>query len=124
LRLGLRDEAWAFWRRTGGFDLDIAHGGAAEGIHIANCGASWQVAVLGFAGMRTAMQADVLTLDPKLPDQWQRLAFPVVWQGCPAYVEITPGCCTVANRGEGELRVVVAGEERVVQAEETGVWAV
>jgi kojibiose phosphorylase len=56
-RLGLDEQAWQFWRASSELDLDVQHGGAENGIHIAAAGANWQVAVLGFAGMATAMEA-------------------------------------------------------------------
>jgi kojibiose phosphorylase len=110
-RLGLRKEAWSFWQQTAGIDLDLAHGGAAEGIHIANAAATWMVAVLGFAGMATAMEAEELTLRPALPDTWRRLSFPLVWQGVPVRVDIRPDCLTVVHDGPQPLTVCV-GEAR------------
>ncbi|MCP4251719.1 MAG: glycoside hydrolase family 65 protein [bacterium] len=122
-RLGLLDEAWRFWQQGSRLDLDVERGGAAEGIHIANAGLTWQMAVLGFAGMRTAMQADALTLSPKLPRAWSRLAFPIVWKGKPAKVDITKQTVTVANHGTDRLTVRVYGDERVLDPEEQRTWA-
>ncbi len=121
-RLGLMDEAWRFWMRGRDIDLDVKHGGAAEGIHIANAGAVWQMVVLGFAGMRTAMQADVLTLAPRLPAAWTRLAFPAVWKGQPVYVDVSPDEVMVANRGSAPLEVQVYDERRVLAAQACGTW--
>ncbi len=123
LRLGLVAEAWAFWQRSRDIDLDIEHGGAAEGIHIANAGAAWQAAVLGFAGMRTAMQADALTLSPHLPAAWSRLAFPVIWKGCPAYVDIRREGVRITNRGTVPLDVRVNDEPGRLAAGRQGEWA-
>ncbi len=113
-RLGLEEAAWAFWRASAGRDLDTAHGGAAEGVHIAAAGGNWMTVVLGFAGMRTAMQADVLTFRPRLPKAWTRLAFPVVWKGTPVFVDATPDGTTVTNRGEAPLEVRVGEETRTI----------
>jgi len=98
-RLGLDEEAWAFWKKASGIDLDIAHGGAAEGIHIANAAASWMMAVLGFAGLSTAMETDVLTLRPRLPRRWSRLKFPLVWRETPMSVDIAGDSVTITNHG-------------------------
>ncbi len=116
-RLGLEDEAWAFWLRGSRQDLPAAdggEGGAAEGIHIAGAGAVWQMAVLGFAGMYTAMQADELTLRPRLPRAWRALRFPIVWKGQAARVEIERGLARVSNRSGRGLAVTVRGERRVI----------
>ncbi|MBP7935297.1 MAG: glycoside hydrolase family 65 protein [Phycisphaerae bacterium] len=125
-RLGLKDEAWRFWQTGRGIDLDVERGGAAEGIHIANAGAMWQMAVFGFAGMQTAMGTQVaispLTLTPRLPDQWSRLAFPVVWKGVPVHVEITRKAVGVLNLGTGPLVVRVGDRDRKVEAGEQIIW--
>lgn len=115
-RLGLEERAWEFWQRNARIDLDVAHGGAAEGVHIAAAGLLWQMAVLGFAGLRTALQAEMLTLHPRLPGAWKRLAFPLVWRGQPVRVEISPGCVRVTNRGDEPLAVRVAGDQRTLPA--------
>jgi trehalose/maltose hydrolase-like predicted phosphorylase len=104
-RLGYAREAWRFWLKTINNDLDIGHGGAAEGIHIANAAASWMVAVLGFAGVGTVMETEMLTLRPALPAAWKRLAFPLVWKGVPLQVELTADTAAVTNRGKGPISV-------------------
>ena len=113
-RLGLRDAAWRYWGMGRDIDLDPARGGAAEGIHIANAGATWMTAVLGFAGLRTAMWTEVFELTPRLPAAWGRLAFPLVWKGTPVEVELTRAATSVTNRGPRPLEVIVAGASRTV----------
>ena len=167
-RLGLDERAWRFWRASSELDLDVEHGGAENGIHIAAAGANWQVAVLGFAGMATAMERgtgilpvcsmgilpmsttssssgspkqlqrqqqqnraetalehmgkmpmpdeDVLTLRPRLPKAWTRLAFPIIWKSTPVYVEITRDKTTVANRGRNVLTANVGGKQMEIPA--------
>jgi len=97
-------------------DVDVAHGGADEGIHIAGCGCNWMVVVLGFAGMRTAMQSEVLSLHPRLPGKLRRIAFPVVWKGQRVFIELTRGACVVTNRSAKPLKVEVGGRMATVRA--------
>ena len=113
-RLGLRDAAWKFWQMAAALDLDLDHGGAAQGIHIANAGANWMVTAFGFAGLESALWTDTLTLRPQLPSQWTRLAFPLVWRGCPCHVDIRPTGITITNRAATPLTVIVNGSERTV----------
>lgn len=88
-RLGLADQAWEFWQRGAFLDLDVAGGGAAEGIHIAAAGAVWQMVVHGFAGVPSAMQAwgtgvpdgGIPQIAPHLPEHWRRVTFPIAWRG-------------------------------------------
>ncbi|MDH7602044.1 MAG: glycosyl hydrolase family 65 protein [Armatimonadota bacterium] len=118
-RLGLRKQAWDFWKRTSSLDLDITHGGAAEGIHIANSGASWQVAVFGFAGLATALESDILTIRPNLPDSWKRLTFPIVWKGQQGRVEITHEHCSVTNCSNQPLEIAIWDKKAVAGPGET-----
>ncbi len=113
-RLGLGEQAWRFWQMACAVDIDVEHGGAAEGVHIANAGALWQVVALGFAGLRTAMQTQRLTLEPRLPRQWQALTLHLCWRGVPLRVEITTDSVTIRNRGSAELEACVWGRTRRV----------
>jgi len=113
LRLGLAEQAWAFWQRSLGIDLD---GGAEEGIHSAAQGMIWQIAVFGFGGLRTAMQAEDLTLAPRLPALWTRLAFPVLWKGQRVYVDVQRAGVTIENRSDRDLRVAIYAESVTIAA--------
>ncbi len=105
-RLELDEQAMRFWRQSVHIDDD---NGAAEGIHIAAHGINWQIAVMGFGGLRTAMSADVLTLVPELPSDWERLAFPLTWRGQRVYVDIRRGVVTLRNDSAAALDASVHG---------------
>ncbi len=107
--IGRDDEAWRMWRESVGLDLEL--GEAAEGIHAACAGANWQVALLGFGGLRTRMQAEVLTLNPRLPRAWAALRFPLVWNGQPLYVSVERGQVAIAHRGQAALAARIAGRD-------------
>ncbi len=106
--LGRDDDALRFWNESVGLDLQA--GEAAEGIHAACAGANWQVAVLGFAGLRTRMQSDVLHLSPRLPRTWTALRFTLVWAGQPLYVSIERERVTIEHRGVKPLSASIAGQ--------------
>lgn len=122
-RLGRLDDARQFWHAAAGLDLDAERGGAAEGIHIGNAAAVWQAAVFGFAGMQTAMQSDVLMFQPRLPDAWSRLAFPIAWKGGRLHVDITRERVAVTNRVDQAIPVCVCGDTREIEPQKTQVWA-
>ncbi|MFN8378991.1 MAG: glycosyl hydrolase family 65 protein [Anaerolineae bacterium] len=113
LRLGRVDQAVRFWLQS--CDIDLG-GGAEEGIHIAAAGINWQIAVLGFGGLHTAMNADVLTLSPHLPPNWTRLAFPVAWKGQSAWVDLRPGRVSITNRSAGPLAFRLFQREWTLEA--------
>jgi trehalose/maltose hydrolase-like predicted phosphorylase len=62
------------------------------------------------------MNSDLLSLDPRLPDHWQRLAFPMVWKQVPLGIDITLTATTVSNRGDRALEVRVWGVVKTVAA--------
>ncbi|MFI2565149.1 glycoside hydrolase family 65 protein [Paenarthrobacter sp. NPDC018779] len=70
-------------------DLDNSHGNTIDGVHIASTGGIWSSLVCGFAGMRD--QGDVLRFDPRLPSEWEDLAFRLKVQGRLLSVELSQG---------------------------------
>jgi kojibiose phosphorylase len=119
LRLGFDGDAWDYFQDGLYKDVDVEHGGAAEGIHIAGCGCNWMVVVFGFAGLRSALLSDRLTLQPRMPRTLMSIAFPLVWKGSPVYVEITQARCTVTNRDSRSLAVSVCGQDANLKAGES-----
>ena len=74
-RLGMEEETEQFLERTMAVDMELARRGAEDGIHIANCGALWQMAVQGFMGMLPAYQDEILKFEPHMPSfikAWRR----------------------------------------------------
>ena len=63
------------------------------GTHPAANGGAWMVAVKGFGGLRVTGEG--LSLDPKLPTQWQKLSFRVYWRSLRFSVSICPGEVTI-----------------------------
>jgi len=71
--LGLIETAYNMFMKGALVDLEDQRGNTDEGIHDACCGAVWQAAVLGFAGL--CLTDDNFTTTPSWPDDWARLAF-------------------------------------------------
>ncbi|MBE5907776.1 MAG: glycoside hydrolase family 65 protein [Lachnospiraceae bacterium] len=87
-RMNRMEEACDFLNRVIGIDMDPMKRGAEEGIHIANCGGLWQLVVLGFAGMKSAMESDDVIFEPHLPSGWERIELPVMRHGLRERYEI------------------------------------
>jgi kojibiose phosphorylase len=77
--LGLVDPAYTLFMKGALVDLEDLRGNAAEGIHDACCGAVWQAAILGFAGLR--LTDDGYTTSPTWPEGWTRIAFQCYHKG-------------------------------------------
>jgi trehalose/maltose hydrolase-like predicted phosphorylase len=61
-------------------------GNAADGVHIATMGGLWQAAVFGFGGVRA--DGDAVRIDPRIPDVWDALTFPIRWRGTRIGVDV------------------------------------
>jgi kojibiose phosphorylase len=121
-RLGKSDDAWRFWQQASAIDLNVIGGGAAEGVHIANAGAVWQMIVFGFAGMRSAIEVDALTLDPHLPIGWSRLCFPISFHGVRFEIVVTHDEIQVTNQGDTAGPVQVRGDCRIIEPGKNATW--
>ena len=117
-RLGLKVDAWNYWLKSAFLDLDLNTEAAAEGVHIAGNGANWMVAVFGFAGFRYAIQSETLTFDPRLPDEWKRLAFPINWRGQQIFIDIKSEKLLLSNDSALPLEFYLGGHKHKLGAGE------
>lgn len=91
-RIGKPDLAWELFMKTACIDVTgVSKQWAGEiyigGTHPASNGGAWMIAVLGFAGMQ--LENGTLTFRPRLPEQIQKLTFPVTFRGERFRVEVT-----------------------------------
>jgi 1,2-alpha-glucosylglycerol phosphorylase len=113
-RLGRVDEAYELFLAGATVDLlatsHPAPGGTfIGGIHTAACGATWQVAVLGFGGVH--VRDDHVEVAPRLPADWQRFTFGLAVRGGWLDVEATPDRIRVAapDANPAPIEVLVHG---------------
>ena len=71
--LGLIELAYDLFMKSVLMDLEDLRGNTDEGIHDASCGAVWQAAIMGFAGL--SYNENGYTTNPSWPGGWTRLAF-------------------------------------------------
>ena len=84
--IGHADLALEYFARMLYVDLADLHANTADGVHIASAGGTWQALVGGFGGMRD--DGGLLRFDPRLPKDWQALAFTVRTGGAMLRVSI------------------------------------
>jgi len=89
---------------------------ASEGVHFANIGGMWQEIVHGFAGMRNALGAEMLTFKPCMPDELKEISFKIIWKGQMAGVTVTGDTVTVQNMSDSELQFMVFNTRKTVDA--------
>jgi kojibiose phosphorylase len=77
-RLDKSEEAYHYFKQSTEVDLYNGMGNASGGIHMANMGSIWMAVVMGFAGMYICDRG--LIFDPHLPENWEKLEFPIIWR--------------------------------------------
>jgi trehalose/maltose hydrolase-like predicted phosphorylase len=82
-RLGQALKALAIAARI---DLDDLTESTAAGVHLAAMGGLWQAIVFGFAGVRP--HADVLRVEPRLPQEWEAIEARLTFRGHPLGLRI------------------------------------
>jgi len=110
-RLGMRAEAYRYFRDCAYLDLADIQLNTISGLHFANLGGAWQAAVMGFAGL---WQGDGrLHLGPHLPAAWKAMRFRLCYRGGTLRVELRGGKTRVLleSPGPAPLRLCVAGRD-------------
>lgn len=80
--------------------------------------------VFGFAGMLSAVETNVLTLDPHLPAHWTRLSIPLTFHGNEISIDVDQREIQIINRGPSHCEVKVRDELRTIKSGENSIWAI
>ncbi len=84
--VGYQDLALQYFVEGLYVDLADTHNNTSDGVHIASAGGVWDGLVYGFAGMRD--YAGEVTFDPRLPEAWPELSFPIRIRGTRVRVRV------------------------------------
>ncbi len=106
-KIGDAAKAYEMYLRTSRLDLDDYNREVEEGCHVTSMAGSWLAVVEGFGGMRIV--DGVLSLEPRLPEAWQRLAFRIDYRGRVLSVEATHDRAIVSCEGE-PVEILLCGE--------------
>ncbi|MDC7124305.1 MAG: beta-phosphoglucomutase [Spirochaetales bacterium] len=77
--LGKIETAYNYFMKTARMDLDNINSNVKDGIHIACMGGTWMSLIYGFAGLRD--YDGNLSFFPRLPKEWNHLAFKICYHG-------------------------------------------
>jgi kojibiose phosphorylase len=130
-RLGRMDDAMTDFRMACAVDLADNMGNAARGLHLATMGGIWQAVVFGFAGVRR--RGEVITCDPHLPEEWQKLTFPLRFRDAALHFELEHGQVGITVEGgtvpvvlglssEKESARVLGPGPHTFRRDEDGIW--
>jgi len=78
-QLDMEKEAMAYWDQNARLDLDDLMDNSFLGVHSACVGGTWQIVVLGFAGMR--VRENGFSFTPRLPKRWKGMTFNLTHHG-------------------------------------------
>ncbi|MFC4243938.1 glycoside hydrolase family 65 protein [Gryllotalpicola reticulitermitis] len=97
-------------------DLADLHHNAVDGAHVASAGGVWTSLVWGFGGLRDYLGK--LSMDPRLPSQWEGIRYRLTVRGSRLRVELRRESVQLrVEEGESVL-VSVRGEEYEVRRDE------
>lgn len=108
--MGDDEMAYDLFKKSCAIDLGPYMGTSDAGIHAASFGGIWQCAVYGFGGLR--MLDGKLRIEPKLPANWDKLSYTIMWKGEKLAVTVTKDGVNVENTtGTKKVAVTVNGTE-------------
>lgn len=96
-------------------DLADLHHNTSDGAHIASAGGVWSALTCGFGGMRD--HGGRISLDPRLPEVWDSLAFRLTLHGTRVRVEVRHRDLTLTVEEGTSVELVVRGEAVTVTAD-------
>jgi len=119
-RLGLADEAYAYFGDSVEIDIRNTHGNTKDGIHTANMGGSYLAILFGFAGLR--IKESGFYLAPAVPRTWRGYHFSLKLRGRVLKVHVDHTDVSlqfkspVVREGGQTLRVFLYGEPVAITA--------
>ncbi len=101
--VGYTAKAREYFNFAVSMDLADVGGNMMHGAHIASIGGSWMALVYGFAGMRD--HGGRITFQPRPPEDWRCLRFPLTIRGSRIRVEVRPDATTFRLEDGAGLRL-------------------
>jgi maltose phosphorylase len=110
--IGIPEKAYELYLSTSRLDLDDYNHEVDEGLHITSMGGTWMSVVYGFGGMK--IREGLLSFDPRLPSNWNKLSFKILYRGRTLRVTIDKRKLVIENlEGEGVDLFLGGGKTRL-----------
>jgi trehalose/maltose hydrolase-like predicted phosphorylase len=113
LRIGRERQAYDYFLKAAGLDLDNLKNATADGLHAAALGGTWQTVFYGFLGARLDPPG-CLTLNPQLPKEWNSLSLQICFRGYRLSIHVNHEMCKVdvdGSEGKGRAHLVLQGKK-------------
>jgi trehalose/maltose hydrolase-like predicted phosphorylase len=117
-KIGREEQAYDYFCKAAGLDLDDGRGTIDDGLHAAALGGTWQTLVYGFVGMRLLPKG--ISFEPRLPDAWKSVSLRILYRGYRLNLTLTHDTHRLdveGADGEVEARVILNGETHRLQDE-------
>jgi alpha,alpha-trehalose phosphorylase len=114
-KIGRDEQAYDYFLKAAGLDLDDLRGITADGLHAAALGGTWQTIVYGFLGMR--LLPDGISFEPRLPKAWKSIFLRIAYRGYRLTLNLTHDVHRLdvdGARGRGPARVSLNSEEHLL----------
>jgi alpha,alpha-trehalose phosphorylase len=112
--IGDEEKALEYFRYANLMDLGDVAGNVSDGVHVACTGAVWQALVFGFGGVRDF--DGHLQIDPRLPQAWEALEFPLRFQDRQLRVSLRHDTERYLLEEGEPLKVRIRGQDRELRA--------
>jgi trehalose/maltose hydrolase-like predicted phosphorylase len=118
-KIGREQQAYDYFCKAAGLDLDDGRGTIDDGLHAAALGGTWQTLVYGFLGMRLLPKG--IMFEPCLPEDWKSVSLRIAYRGYRLNLTLTHDVHRLDVEGEGEAqaRVILNGEAHLLRDELT-----
>ena len=117
LRIGRERQAYDYFLKAAGLDLDNLKNATADGLHAAALGGTWQTVFYGFLGARLQPPA-CLCLNPQLPKEWKRLTLQICFRSYRLALQVTHDLCRVevdGSEGVGKAYLTIGKKKLALQ---------
>jgi alpha,alpha-trehalose phosphorylase len=117
-KIGREQQAYDYFCKAVGLDLDDGRGTIADGLHAAALGGTWQTLVYGFLGMRVLPKG--IVFEPRLPEAWKSVSLRIAYRGYRLNLTLTHDVHRLdveGSDGQAQARVILNGEAHLLRDE-------
>lgn len=115
-KIGREQQAYEYFLKAAGLDLDDLKGATIDGLHAAALGGTWQTVVYGFLGMR--LNLDGIVFEPRLPEAWKSISLQIAYRGYRLHLNLTHDVHRIdveGTDGNNHARLILDGESHVLR---------
>jgi len=117
-KIGRDQQAYDYFCKAAGLDLDDGRGTIDDGLHAAALGGTWQTLVYGFLGMR--LLPNGIVFEPCLPETWKSVSLRIAYRGYRLNLTLTHDGHRLdveGYEGQGPAQITLNGETHMLTSE-------